>query len=172
MDIEQEEERKGRMVQVIKKDGTLEDFNVQKVVDAVNKSANRVLITFTEEEERFICQFVEERVAELGIEKVAIAQMHNIVEGALERVNPTVAKSYRDYRNYKQDFVQMLDEVYTKSQSIMYIGDKENANTDSALVSTKRSLIFNEFNRELYKKFFLTTEEIQEIGRASCRERV
>ena len=83
MDIEQEEERKGRMVQVIKKDGTLEDFNVQKVVDAVNKSANRVLITFTEEEERFICQFVEERVAELGIEKVAIAQMHNIVEGAL-----------------------------------------------------------------------------------------
>ena len=163
MDIEQEEERKGRMVQVIKKDGTLADFNVQKVVDAVNKSANRVLITFTEEEERFICQFVEERVAELGIEKVAIAQMHNIVEGALERVNPTVAKSYRDYRNYKQDFVQMLDEVYTKSQSIMYIGDKENANTDSALVSTKRSLIFNEFNRELYKKFFLTTEEIQAI---------
>ena len=163
MDIEQEEERKGRMVQVIKKDGTLEDFNVQKVVDAVNKSANRVLITFTEEEERFICQFVEERVAELGIEKVAIAEMHNILEGALERVNPTVAKSYRDYRNYKQDFVQMLDEVYTKSQSIMYIGDKENANTDSALVSTKRSLIFNEFNRELYKKFFLTTEEIQAI---------
>ena len=78
-------------------------------------------------------------------------------------MNPTVAKSYRDYRNYKQDFVQMLDDVYTKSQSIMYIGDKENANTDSALVSTKRSLIFNEFNRELYKKFFLTTEEIQAI---------
>ena len=76
MDIEQEEERKGRMVQVIKKDGTLEDFNVQKVVDAVNKSANRVLITFTEEEERFICQFVEERVADLGIDKVSISQMH------------------------------------------------------------------------------------------------
>ncbi len=151
------------MVQVVKKDGTLEAFNVQKVVDAVNKSACRVLIDFTEEEEKFICQFVEERVNELGIDKVQIAQMHNIVEGALERVNPTVAKSYRDYRNYKQDFVQMLDEVYTKSQSIMYIGDKENANTDSALVSTKRSLIFNEFNRELYKKFFLTTEEIQAI---------
>ena len=151
------------MIKVVKKDGTLEDFNVQKVVDAVNKSACRVMINFTEEEEKFICQFVEEKVYALGIEKVEIAQMHNIVEGALERVNPTVAKSYRDYRNYKQDFVQMLDDVYTKSQSIMYIGDKENANTDSALVSTKRSLIFNEFNRELYKKFFLTTEEIQAI---------
>ena len=57
----------------------------------------------------------------------------------------------------------MLDEVYKKSQSIMYIGDKENSNTDSALVSTKRSLIFNELNKELYKKFFLTTEELQAI---------
>ena len=151
------------MIKVVKKDGTLEDFNVQKVVDAVNQSANRVLIKFTPEEEKFICQFVEERVNELGMEQIQIYEMHNIVEGALERVNATVAKSYRDYRNYKQDFVQMLDDVYKKSQSIMYIGDKENSNTDSALVSTKRSLIFNELNRELYKKFFLTTEEIQAI---------
>ena len=44
------------MIKVVKKDGTLEDFNVQKVVDAVNKSACRVLINFTEEEEKFICQ--------------------------------------------------------------------------------------------------------------------
>ena len=58
-----------------------------------------------------------------------------------------------------------LDDVYKKSQSIMYIGDKENANTDSALVSTKRSLIFNQLNKELYQKFFLTTEEIQ-----ACRD--
>ena len=151
------------MVYVVKKDGTLEDFNVQKVIDAVSQSATRVLIKFTPEEEKFICQFVEERVAQLGLTEVQIAQMHNIVEGALERVNPAVAKSYRDYRNYKQDFVQMLDDVYKKSQNIMYIGDKENSNTDSALVSTKRSLIFNELNRELYQKFFLTTEESQAI---------
>ena len=47
--------------------------------------------------------------------------MHNIVEGALERVNPAVAKSYRDYRNYKLDFIHMMDDVYTKSQAIRYI---------------------------------------------------
>lgn len=150
-------------VKVIKKDGTKEDFNVQKVVVAVNKSAYRALVTFTQKELDFICQFVEEKVEELGVKEIAIAQMHNVVEGALERVNPVVAKSYRDYRNYKQDFVQMLDEVYKASQSIMYIGDKENSNTDSALVSSKRSLIFNELNKSLYKKFFLTTEELQAI---------
>ena len=153
------------MIKVIKKDGTKEDFNIQKVVVAVNKSAYRALVKFTDEDIKYICQFVEEKVAEMNINEVKIAQMHNIVEGALEKVNPTVAKSYRDYRNYKQDFVQMLDEVYKKSQSIMYIGDKENSNTDSALVSTKRSLIFNQLNKELYKKFFMTTEEIQ-----ACRD--
>lgn len=151
------------MLRIIKKDGTKEDFNVQKVVVAVNKSAYRALIKFTDQELDYICQFVEEKANSMNIADIPIAEMHNIVEGALEKVNPVVAKSYRDYRNYKQDFVQMLDEVYKKSQSIMYIGDKENSNTDSALVSTKRSLIFNELNKELYKKFFLTVEEIQAI---------
>lgn len=150
---------------VIKKDNTHEAWNVQKVVVAVNKSAYRALVKFTPEELDFICQFVEEKASSLGKEGIPIAEMHNIVEGALERVKPEVAKSYRDYRNYKQDFVRMLDEVYKKSQSIMYIGDKENSNTDSALVSTKRSLVFNQLNKELYQKFFMTTEELQ-----ACRD--
>ncbi len=153
------------MIHIIKKDGTREEYNVQKVVTAVKKSAFRALITFTEEDIQKICIFVDSRVLNLGQEEIHIAQMHNIVEGALDMVNPVVAKSYRDYRNYKQDFVHMLDEVYQKSQAIMYIGDKENSNSDSALVSTKRSLIFNQLNKELYQKFFMTVEELQ-----ACRE--
>ena len=152
-------------VKVIKKDGSLEAFDVQKVIDAVGKSAYRALTKFTEEEKEHICKYVVEKVNELEEDRIPIPIMHNIVESALEDVKPIVAKSYRDYRNYKQDFVRMMDDVYKKSQSIMYVGDKENANTDSALVSTKRSLIFNQFNKELYQKFFMTTEEIQ-----ACRD--
>ncbi len=152
-------------VKMIKKDGTLEDFNVQKVIDAVEKSAYRALTKFTLHEKEMICQGVVDKVNELGVDELPIPIMHNIVETVLEDIKPIVAKSYRDYRNYKQDFVRMLDDVYKKSQSIMYIGDKENSNTDSALVSTKRSLIFNQLNKELYQKFFMTTEEIQ-----ACRD--
>ncbi len=152
-------------VKVVKKDGSLEDFNVQKVIDAVGKSAYRALTKFTDEEKCHICQTVVDKVDDMGELRIPIRMMHNIVESALEEVKPIVAKSYRDYRNYKQDFVRMMDDVYKKSQSIMYIGDKENANADSALVSTKRSLIFNQFNKELYQKFFMTTEEIQ-----ACRD--
>ena len=39
-----------RVIKVIKKDGSLEAFNVQKVIDAVGKSAYRALTKFTEEE--------------------------------------------------------------------------------------------------------------------------
>lgn len=148
-------------IHIIKKDGSKEPFQVQKVIDAVGKSAYRVMTTLTEEEKGKICELVIAKVEEEQMTGIPIEVMHHVVEYALEQINPAVAKSYRDYRNYKQDFVKMLDEVYKKSQSIMYIGDKENANTDSALVSTRRSLIFNQLNREMYQKFFLTREEIQ-----------
>ena len=153
------------MIYVIKKDGTREKFNVEKIINAVNKSANRILYTFTEDEKRRICDFAFSKAESLGKENIDIQDMHNIVEGALEQVNPAVARSYRDYRNYKKDFVHMMDDVYTKSQSIRYIGDKSNANTDSALVATKRSLIFNELNKELYRKFFMNRNELQ-----ACRD--
>ena len=146
---------------VIKKDGTREEFNVEKIVVAVNKSAARALYKFKPEEIKELCEYATRRAQEMGKEGITIQEMHNIVESALEKVSPAVAKSYRDYRNYKVDFIHMMDDVYTKSQSIRYIGDKSNANTDSALVATKRSLIFNELNKNLYQKFFMTRDERQ-----------
>jgi len=150
-------------VKVIKKDGTIEPYDVQKVIKAVKKSAARMLVDFSDKELETLCDYVNQRVLETGKKEIEIFKMHCIVENALENINPQVAKSYRNYRDYKIDFVKMLDKVYQESQRIMYIGDKENSNSDSALVSTKRSLIFNELNRELYKKFFLTVPELQAI---------
>lgn len=112
-----------------------------------------------------ICSSVEYKIQENLLDKIPIPTMHLLVESALEETEPRVAKSYRDYRNYKVDFVNMLDNVYRKAQSVMYIGDKKNSNTDSKLVATRRSLIYNHLNSELYKKFFLSREEFQ-----ACRE--
>lgn len=146
---------------IIKKDGTLEAFDATKIIAAITKSANRVMFAFTQEQYEGVVDWVESHINESGVKNIPIQTMHNLVESALEVIEPKVAKSYKDYRNYKKDFVHMLDDVYQKAQSIMYIGDKENSNTDSALVATKRSLIYNHLNKELYQKFFLTTEEKQ-----------
>ncbi|MBQ6554078.1 MAG: anaerobic ribonucleoside-triphosphate reductase, partial [Firmicutes bacterium] len=146
---------------IIKKDNTLELYDSSKIIAAITKSANRVMYTFTQDEYDKVCDWIETRIENEGLTQIPIQTMHNLVESALEAIEPKVAKSYKDYRNYKKDFVHMLDDVYQKAQSVMYIGDKENSNTDSALVATKRSLIYNHLNKELYQKFFLTTNEKQ-----------
>ena len=56
------------MIYVIKKDGTREEFNSQKIVAAVNKSAARILYTFSDKEKEFICQFAEEHAEATGKE--------------------------------------------------------------------------------------------------------
>lgn len=154
-------------IHIIKKDGTKEPFNIEKVVKAISLSADRVMIEFTDAELDNFCNEVMVKVAELveskGKTDIEVAEMHKIVEGSLDTISDKVAKSYRDYRNYKTSFVKMLDAVFKDAQKIMYIGDRENSNTDSALVSTKRSLIYNSLNKELYKRFFLRVDELQAI---------
>ena len=148
-------------MKVIKKDGTLEEYNEQKIIDACNKAANRAMIVLNDDDYKVICSSVWEKLVENDLEDTEIYEMHNIVESVLEEHYPLVAKMYKEYRNYKKDFVHMMDKVYERSQAIRYIGDKSNANTDSALVATKRSLIFNELNKELYRKFFMNRNELQ-----------
>ena len=151
-------------MQVIKKDGTLEDYNEQKIINAVNKASQRVMIDLTNEDYQFICNRAWEVIVENDLEDVPIIEMHNIVESVLEESYPKIAKQYKEYRNYKRDFVHMMDKVYERSQAIRYIGDNSNANTDSTLVSTQRSLIYKTLNGQLYNKFFLNLEEKHAIN--------
>lgn len=149
------------MVQVIKKDGTKEEFNFDKIVCAVTKSAERVMVKFSDDELKKLNYVVMQKVVELGQNEISIWNIHNIVESALDAVNPAVAKSYREYRNYKTTFVTILDKVYKKRKDLEYLADTDNANRDSALVSTQRSIVYDLLNGELYKQFFLNTQERQ-----------
>ena len=149
-------------MRVVKKDGTIEEYQEQKIIDACNKAARRAMVELSNQDYEKMNDVWEEIEENYDDDtSIEIYDMHNIVEAVLEEDYPKVAKMYKEYRNYKKDFVHMMDKVYERSQSIRYIGDKSNANTDSALVATKRSLIFNELNSELYKKFFLTYAEKQ-----------
>lgn len=154
-------------VKVIKKDGNLQDYDFNKIIVAINKSATRInykISDFELGEFRNTAELIlSEYLVENKTKEIPILVMHSAVEKALAKIMPEVAVSYKEYRNYKVDFVKMLDKVYKTSQRIQFFGDKENSNSDSTLVSTKRCLTFGVFNKELYKKFFLTREEIQAI---------
>lgn len=154
---------------VIKKDKTIEPYDDQKVINAVTKSAQRALETLTEEDYRIICNEVFFDLAENDYtvddssedEFIPVEDIHAAVENTLLDLYPNIGRQYQQYRNYKLDFCHMLDDVYTKSQGIRYIGDVSNANTDSTMISTQRSLIYGQLNKNLYQKFFLNKEENQ-----------
>ncbi len=150
------------MIKVKKKDGTLEDYNEQKIINACHKASNRALDNLTNDDYIRICEQVADYIEEdIEGDVITVEQIHSIVERTLLDLYPKSGQSYQQYRNYKKDFVHMMDDVYSKSQSIRYIGDVSNANTDSTMTSTQRSLIYGELNKNLYDKFFLTVEEKQ-----------
>lgn len=155
------------MIRIIKKDGTLEMYSEQKIINACKKSAARALDDLTDNDYRRICDnvkfYINSKYGD-GVEEdidIPVSEIHAIVEKTLMDLYPNSGKAYRQYRNYKIDFVHMLDDVYQKSQAIRYIGDVSNANTDSTMVSTQRSLIYGHLNKGFYRKFFLNRDELQ-----------
>ncbi len=147
-------------IKIVKRNGNLEKFDADRIRKAVKTSTERVMVNLTDEAVEKIVLIVKDMI-NTQTTNPSVEQVHNFVEAALEQINPIVARSYREYRDYKKEIVHILDKVYKKAQVITYIGDKECANMDSALVTTQRCLIYNSLNKELYKKFFLTANEIE-----------
>ena len=69
------------MIQIIKKDGSLESFNPRKIWSAIDKSAARVFINFTDEEHKKISNWVK---AAIKTEQISVSDVHNLVEMALD----------------------------------------------------------------------------------------
>ena len=146
------------MINILKKNGIIQPFDGDKIISAIRKSATRVCIELTEEQEKKVVNTIENQL-KYSETPIPVSTIHNMVEVALDSVDPKVAKSYREYRDNKSAFASMLDKVYNKKLSLSFIGDRSNANADSALVTTQKAIVYNELNSELYKKFFLTRTE-------------
>ncbi|WP_242974647.1 anaerobic ribonucleoside-triphosphate reductase [Lacrimispora amygdalina] len=146
---------------IIKKNGTKEKFDSEKIIIATQKSANRIAKEWTNEEKNEIVRYVIQKIEESQETEFHIETIHSIVEYALEKVNPKVANQYRSYRNWKQKGLKLFDEMEQAENTIRYIGDRSNANKDAKLVATKRSLLYGEYSTKRYEQFFLNEEEKQ-----------
>ena len=145
------------MVQIRKKTGLVQSFDPNKIISAVQKSADRVNVEMTPTKNNKIIELVLDQIKD--VEVVDVKDLHNFVEIALDDVDIRVAKSYREYRNYKLQFIKMMDEVYRKKFELNNVQDASNANADSELITTQCAIVYNNLNSELYSKFFLTDEE-------------
>lgn len=84
-------------MKVIKKDGTLEEFDGEKIVNAVNKSASRVMITLDDTAFREIVGAVLAVIKEKGLTDIPVATMHNIVEQVLDKYDPRIARVFHHF---------------------------------------------------------------------------
>lgn len=145
-------------MKIIKKDGTVEGWNGEKIKEAVYKAAARVN------------QYVEPDVLNKLVEKVhscliidrdvPTKALHKEVIHYLKYFGLTdVANSYQEYRDYKNTYAKSFEKVKDEADNVLLLGDRENANFDSSLVSTKGSLIKGYLTKELYRQFYLSKEE-------------
>lgn len=145
-------------MKILKKNGLQVDFDGNKIIVAIRKSAERAMVKLTEEQEELIVKGVYNRCL-LEEEPVPVSKIHKMVEQELMGVSPRVGEAYANYRNYKITFVAMMDNIMKYQQEMMFLGDRSNANTDSALNTTQATLIGNETLKELYNEFFLNADE-------------
>ena len=148
-------------MQVIKKDGRIENYDFQKIKKAVTKSAARLEMELTPEQWLLLENQVKHNLSDK--EQITVAEMHSIVERTLNEVIPAVGQAYSDYRNYKKDYANMMTSVLNSADELNYKIDRSNANTTAALISTQRSLIFTALSKEIYKKLFLSKDELKII---------
>lgn len=145
-------------MKIIKKDGTVEGWNGEKIKEAVYKAAAREN------------QYVEPDVLNKLVEKVhscliidrdvPTKDLHKEVIYYLKYFGLTdIANSYQEYRDYKNTYAKSFEKVKEEADNVLLLGDRENANFDSSLVSTKGSLIKGYLTKELYRQFYLSKEE-------------
>ena len=149
------------MIKVKKKDGTLENWDFSKIKKAVEKSSDRACCSLNDEDYEYLQTYFSDKIKNRKVLKVS--DIHNMVESVLLKKYPPVGKSYREYRNFKKTAANELDKLFIQSRNLLYLGDKENANFNSSLTSTKSSLTGGYLRKSLYKQFYLSKDELSSI---------
>lgn len=146
-----------------KRKGVIEEFAPEKIHAAIRKSAYRVMVPLNDEDCEKVSNLV---ISKIDTQEITVKKLHNLVEICLDEAGfSRVAESYRQYRNYKDDSQKILEAVDRKTLELSYHADLSNANADSMLVSTKRSILFGEQQKEIYERLYLNPEELEAIKR-------
>lgn len=149
-------------MKVIKKNGTEQKFDKDKIVFAMMKSADRVDVKVSDEDKEKVVQLVKEMTK--GREHITVENIHKVVERALEKVSSRVSESYRNYRNFKTEYVGgVLGDIDGQVLDVLHKVDRENSNTNTRYISTKRTNVARVFAKEMYKKMYLPLKTKQAL---------
>lgn len=143
-------------MQIIKKDGLYEDWDNEKIISAVLKASERVNcpISYTQASQ------IAEKCKTKVVSDTRTLKLHSIVINTLDEMGYSeIANAYQEYRDYKNTYAKSWEQLKHDADTIIFLGDRENANFDSSLVSTKGSLVKGSLTKELYQQFYLSNTE-------------
>ena len=150
-------------LKVIKRDGSVVDFDSNKIKIAIIKAMKSVSI-----EEEGIAEKIAkdiENIAKVKDSNLTIKQIEDYVFNELVQLGlEEVAKSYEGYRAV-QEFKRavnttddsILGLIHTTNEDVL----KENSNKDSYLISTQRDLIAGEVCKDLARRRLLPAKIVQ-----------
>lgn len=145
-------------MQILKKDGTTEEYNGDKIRSAIDKAAERCNVKVDTATKDAVVRLVNEHLKDKEV--ITTYEIHPTIIQYLKKLGcEQVADSYQSYRDYKNSYAKAWAKIRQSADEIIYLGDKENANFDSSLISTKGSLIKGALAKELYTQFYLSNRE-------------
>lgn len=155
------------MLNVMKKDGHIEVFDTKKIQEAILASARKILsneeeydmqqkaLIIANEVARFLNSTEDENAV------IMASKIHNVVLEILSKEWEVVGASYGMYRNYRKQMAKTFLKSYEESETVLHDGDKENANKDSDLNSTKQALIANNNMRGYMETFEMDKDWVE-----------
>lgn len=143
-------------MEIIKKDGLIEDWNNDKIVNAILKASERINFNISKSQALAVAEKCKNKVDP----QTPTSKLHSIVIKTLGEMGYSeISDAYQEYRDYKNTYAKSWEHLKKDADAIIFLGDKENANFDSSLVSTKGSLIKGSLTKELYQQFYLSKKE-------------
>ena len=139
-------------MKVEKRDGTIVDFDKEKIRNAVYKAGG----TMTDEDSAIM--LVLHSQIRNG-KAMKISQIQELVEESLMKTNPTVARAYIEYRHDRDIAREQNGKLFRDIKGLMTLSNKEltneNANKDSRVFPTKRDLLAGIVSKHMARNHIL-----------------
>lgn len=148
-------------MKVLKKNNIIEKFDFLKIENAVQLAAGRAGKKLNEKQIKILknaFKFVD--VADKN-EIILIKEIHSIVLFILRSIDKDTYTEYYKYEDYKKKFPFAFNEMLNESKRIIYSGDKENANKNSAINSTIKEMLSGLASEQMMLQYELRPEIVE-----------
>lgn len=143
---------------VIKKDGSLQDWNKNKIKIAIKAALETQDNKSKFEDESFLDEIIEEIDYFYRKDKyIKVEDIHKTVMEFLYKYDQNVYRSYKAYRKLRvgENYAKVMLKTYNDVKRIIDYGDNENANKESRENNAKHALIAESVERSINKTFEL-----------------